>query len=205
VDPGTPEPFRAREEMRHNFIARAGIPFISVMAGKIGESLARMRFRRSFFRKVGVFLDGYDREGISNPRIQMYYYKLASKRHQRKRNVALVNASASTSGRALGVYPEETQDRMVRVFGSEPAIRTTSKLTFAFSSHRPSAPCTQRVAVIYCHSRARDLAQATSPLNRYFPNKSAYPLGDDHEEAIKSPKTALLLKQLLDCETDGFA
>lgn len=197
IDPPTSPRMRLREKLCDNSLCRSRIPVLSSAAAAIGEMLIKLRCRWVFFRQAGVFVDGCDWKVVRKHRgIQDYIIKKAIGTHDRKRAELGMNQAFSDVS-SSGVHTEEHAKLLADVLGSNAAVLTSAKLRLAYFGYTPDEPCDHRVAIIYSKSRARGMEKPHATINTFFPRKITFMAGDSHKEAVRSVKTASLIKKIL--------
>ncbi len=202
VDPARPFATRARHDATMHPLVRAGIPILSPIAASLIETASINREKLKYLLRTGSFVHGHDRGAFeSNPRYREQLIALARRQHDSRRKPLLSRSSVSSKGVEAGHYAESDRDRLTGIYSSDTATLTSAMLKLAFRNHAPQ-PYDGEAVLLVNHSTAKKLEDPANPMNVAIPRRRLIISGESHAEAVSSPKTASIIRKILDGAPD---
>lgn len=201
IDPSVPLGLRRAYKIRRTGIGRLAAGALGHFHQPLEAAALEVGRRFQFLFTTGHFVNGYRPEALNIPAVRAY---LLSKVKRRKRRgvAARTEKLADAEGlldRAL-VKKGAGREDFEKVYMSEAAAWTSLKLQVAFRAYRPR-PLDLPVDIICSSERVARQTDPGHPLGEMFAERRIHIGGETHEEAVMSPRTAGLVRAILDGAT----
>lgn len=198
VDPYVPPKLRTAYRISQSPIVRAGIPAVSRIAAAAMEKAVGHGRRLAFFLRTGAYGDSNDPSLFKkSKRVRDYHLRKAHTRHQAiRRRDLLSSSSAEEKYVDVELHTPAHREVLARHYGSDGAVATTALLQLAFRNHKPE-PFEGDVAFVSSSSRGRGQDDPSHPLNVLLPNRKLIRLAGRHNEVVRSPETARIIRNIV--------